>query len=139
MDLSSIIVIVGLSSAIFGIKKPLLGGIAGFIVFPVLFHIYGPGGYIYLIVVSIVGFLLGLGIGFVSHFIFSGAKGKGHNKGPSYIGGFGGGRGGAPFILGTGYFACRIVVVDPRKSMGERMAPLTADPEKSIFSPAVMV
>jgi len=37
MDLSTIIFMVGLLGAIFGVKKPLIGGIAGLLIAPVLF------------------------------------------------------------------------------------------------------
>ena len=51
-----------------------------------------PG--LFLILATLFGFLIGIGMGFFSHFIFSGLKGRGHNRGPTYMGGFGGGRGG---------------------------------------------
>lgn len=68
--------------------------IAGLIVFPLLLYIFISTKLLFLALAAIFGFLIGIGIGFFSHFIFSGQKGRGHNRGPSYMGGFGGGRGG---------------------------------------------
>jgi hypothetical protein len=96
MSLLTIIIIVGLSGAIFGVKKPWLGGISGLIFFSLLLYLFISTKLLFLILAALIGFLIGCGTGFVSSFIFSGFKGKGHSRGPSYMGGFGGGRGGAP-------------------------------------------
>lgn len=93
MSLSTIIIIVGVIGAILGVKKPWIGGIAGLIVFPLLFYIFISTKLLFLVLSAILGFLLGLGTGFITTIIFSGLKGKEHSTGPSY--GVGGGRGGA--------------------------------------------
>jgi len=96
MSLSTVIIIVGATGAIFGVKRPWIGGIAGLIIFPLLLYIFISTKLIFLAFAIIFGFLIGIGIGFVSSLIFSGLRGRGHSSGPSYMSGFGGGRGGAP-------------------------------------------
>lgn len=83
-------------SALFGIRRPIFGGIAGSLVLPISYYFSGSGNVLVIFIMIPVGFFFGLSLGFVFSIIFLGLKGKGHNTGPSYFGGFGGGRGGAP-------------------------------------------
>ena len=89
MNLSTIIFMVGLLGAIFGVKKPWFGGITGLLITPFLFYFYISPNIIPLVIVSIICFLLGLASGFASSIIFSGLKGKGHKPGTTYVSGFG--------------------------------------------------
>jgi len=95
-NIIDVVVFGTLISSIFGIKRPILGAIAGAIILPLLYYIFGPGSIITILLLIFIGFGLGYSGGFVFSIFFSGFKGKGHNTGPSYMGGFGGGRGGAP-------------------------------------------
>ena len=85
-----------LISSIFGIKRPIFSAIAGAIMLPFLYYFFGPGNIVTILILIFVGFGLGYLGGLVLSIFFSGFKGKSHNTGPSYMGGFGGGRGGAP-------------------------------------------
>ena len=95
-NIIDVVVFGTLISSVFGIKKPILSAIAGIIVLPLLYYFFGSGNIITYIILVFIGFGLGYLGGFVLSVFFSGMKGKGHNTGPSYMGGFGGGRGGAP-------------------------------------------
>lgn len=90
MEISIVITIVVFLAAIFGLKSPWLGGMISFITFPLLFYFIISDKIIHAIIVSLIGFLGGLAIGYASSIIFSGLKGQGHNQGPSYVSGFGG-------------------------------------------------
>lgn len=81
-------------SAILGVKKPQIGGIAGVIALPLLGYIFSDKEGIELLLFSLIGLVMGLLTGFLSSIILSGLRGKGHSTGPGYLGGFGGGRGG---------------------------------------------
>ena len=96
MSLSTIILGVLFLGAVIGAKKPWAGCIAGGIAFPLLFYLFCPWTFASLVLTTAAGSILGYITGFVGSIFFSGFKGKGHNTGPSFMGGFGGGRGGAP-------------------------------------------
>ena len=83
-------------SSFFGIKRPLFSSIAGLVILPLFYYWFGPGDLLTLLILMPVGLILGFLSGFVLSVLFSGLRGKNHNTGPSYMGGFGGGRGGAP-------------------------------------------
>jgi hypothetical protein len=89
MSLSTIILIVGLLGAIFGVKKPWIGGITGLLIGPSLFYFSISSNIIPLVIVTLICFLLGLACGFASSILISGLKGKGHKAGTTYISGFG--------------------------------------------------
>lgn len=89
-------IIAGFISAVFGIKRPKMGLVIGVLVICVFYYLTQT--------FEIRGLLTSLAIGipvcalgaFLTSWIFSGFRGGDHNTGPSYRGGFGGGRGGAP-------------------------------------------
>jgi hypothetical protein len=89
MSLSTIIFFVGLLGAIFGVKKPWIGGITGLLIAPSLFYFGISSNIIPLVIVTLICSLLGLACGCASSILLSGLKGKGHNVGTTYIGGFG--------------------------------------------------
>ena len=89
MSLSTIIFIVGLLGAVFGVKKPWMGGITGLLIGPSLFYFGISSNIIPLVIVTLICFLLGIACGFVSSILFSGLKGKGHKAGTTYVSGFG--------------------------------------------------
>jgi hypothetical protein len=77
----SIIVLTG----IVGIKKPIYGGIAGLIIAPLIHHIFQPFSSYVFFALFPMGFVIGLFIGKISNWFFSGFRGGKHNVGPSYI------------------------------------------------------
>jgi hypothetical protein len=77
-------------------EKKIAGGITGAIAFPFLCFIFLDKNGIELLVFGLIGFGLGKLAGFLSSMIRNGMRGKGHSAGPSFIGGFGGGRTGHP-------------------------------------------
>ena len=89
MCLSTIIFIVGLLGAVFGIKKPWMGGITGLLIAPTLFYLGISSKIIPLAIVTLIAVLLGLASGLASSILFSGLKGKGHKVGTTYVSGFG--------------------------------------------------
>lgn len=95
-NILDIVVFGTLISSVFGIKKPIFSAIAGIMILPLLYYFFGSGNIITYTILIFIGFGLGYLGGFVLSVFISAAKGKGHNTGPSYMGGFGGGRGGAP-------------------------------------------
>ena len=95
-NIFDVIVFGTLVASFFGIKRPLFSSIAGLVILPLLYHWFGPGNITTLIILMPVGLILGFLAGLVLSILLSGFKGKGHNTGPSFMGGFGGGRGGAP-------------------------------------------
>ena len=94
--LTTFIILVFLISAIIGCKKPLIGGVIGTVVLPLLYFLFNDSGAVVLVVLCILGFFLGLIAGFIGFIFVSGWRGKGHNIGPSYMSGFGGGRSARP-------------------------------------------
>ena len=96
LNLTTFIIFLLLVSAVLGRKKPLIGGIAGALVLPILHFLFKEADAILLIILFFVGFFLGLLAGYIGSFIRSVFKGKGHNIGPSYMSGFGGGRSARP-------------------------------------------
>jgi hypothetical protein len=89
MSLQTIIFIVGLLAIIFGVKNPWFGGLAGLIVFLLLFYVDISTNIILLIVVTPIGFLFSLATAFASSIISSGLKSKGNMTCSSYMSGFG--------------------------------------------------
>jgi len=89
MNLQTIILIVGLLAVIFGSKRPWLGGLAGLIVFSLLFYVDISTNIILLIVTAPIGFLFSLAAAFASSIISSGLKSKGNMTCSSYMSGFG--------------------------------------------------
>ena len=72
------------------------GGAAGAVAAPILSFMLISNSRLLLLISIPEGFLLALTAGFIGSFVFSGLRGRGHNTGPSYMSGFGGGRSGAP-------------------------------------------
>jgi hypothetical protein len=89
MNLSTIIFFVGLLGAIFGVKKPWMGGITGLLITPPLFYYSISSNIIPLVFVTLICFLLGIACGFTSFILYSRLKGKGHKAGTTYVSGFG--------------------------------------------------
>ena len=89
MSLSTIIFIVMLLGAIFGVKKPWLGGITGLLIAPSLFYFSISSNIIPLAIITLIGCLLGLACGCINSIILSGLKGIGHKAGTTYMSGFG--------------------------------------------------
>ena len=89
MNLQTIIFIVGLLAVIFGFKRPWLGGLAGLIVFSLLFYVDISTNILLLIVTAPIGFLFSLAAAFASSIISSGLKSKGNMTCSSYMSGFG--------------------------------------------------
>ena len=88
MDLSTVMLISGLAGAIFGSRKPWLGGIAGLLTAPVL-YLDSSSGIIFSIILILLFGLLGFASGCAASMLLSGLKGKAFEAGPSYVGGFG--------------------------------------------------
>lgn len=95
-NMLSIAILVVLFSAILGIKKPIVGSITGAIAFPILCYVFLNKIGFQLLIYIFLGFFIGLLAGSLSYMIISGWKGKGHNIGPSYMSGFGGGKAARP-------------------------------------------
>ena len=89
MTLSTIILIAGLFGAVFGARKPWMGGIAGLLLAPGLFYFNISSNIIPLVIVTLICFLLGLACGLTGSILLSGLKGKGHKPGTTYVSGFG--------------------------------------------------
>ena len=89
MSLSTIVFIVMLLGAVFGIIRPWVGGITGLLIAPSLFYYSISPNIIPLAIISLICFLLGIACGYVNSIILSGLKGRGHKPGTTYISGFG--------------------------------------------------
>ena len=89
MSLQTIIFIVALLAVIFGVKKPWFAGLAGLVVFSLLFYVFISTNIFLLIAISPIGFLFSLATAFASSIIFSGLKSKGNLTCSSYMSGFG--------------------------------------------------
>ena len=76
MSLPIIIVVVLFLSALFGVKKPWLGGIIGLVSFLFLFYQYISDEIFLLTIIVPLGFLFGLAAGIMSLMIFSGSDDK---------------------------------------------------------------
>lgn len=95
-NIFDVIVFGTLIASVLGVKRPLFSAVAGAIILPLLHYLFAPFNGIALLVLVPIGYVLGFLSGFAVNILFSGLKGKSHSSGPSYMGGFGGGRGGAP-------------------------------------------
>ena len=89
MNLSTIIFIVMVLGAGFGVKKPWMAGIPGILIAPSLFYFNISTNLIPLAIVTLICILLGLACGTVCSILISGLKGRGHKAGTTYISGFG--------------------------------------------------
>ena len=92
MGTSTIVIIAAGISCLIGIKKPLIGGVAGAIICPVLHLLFSKFNMITFIVLFPFGFFSGYAFAFVASLIYSGFRGKPQTTGPSYIGQSGGHR-----------------------------------------------
>ena len=63
MSLSTIIILVGTTDAIFVVKRPWIGGIAGLIVSPLLLYTFIATTLLYFALALLFGFLIGFGNG----------------------------------------------------------------------------
>ena len=89
MTIFAMLFVVSILGALFGVKKPWLGWIAGLLVAPVLFLSGIQLDIITLIGCTLFFVLLSAAYGYMSFIIFSGLKGGGHNVGQTYVSGFG--------------------------------------------------
>ena len=89
MNLSTIIFIIGLLGAVFGVKRPWLGGFAGLFIGTSLFYLFISPNIIPVVIVSPIFFLLSAACGFICSIIYSGLKGKGKWNATTYMSGFG--------------------------------------------------
>ena len=96
IDLSVVILVVVFISAFVGYKKPLRGGVIGAFALPCLCYVFLFTNAVFLLLSGVIGLFIGIIAALISSILISGMMGKGHNTGPSFMSGFGGGRGGAP-------------------------------------------
>ena len=89
MSLHTIVFVVGLIAVIIGVKRPWLGGLAGLIVFSLLFYVDISTRIILLLAIAPIGFMFSLAAAFASSIISSGLKSKGNMACSSYMSGFG--------------------------------------------------
>jgi hypothetical protein len=89
MSLHTIVFIVGLIAVIIGAQRPWLGGLAGLIVFSMLFYVDISTSIILLMALAPIGFLFSLATAFASAIISSGLKSKGNMTCSSFMSGFG--------------------------------------------------
>ena len=103
LQMSSIFVIVVVISFLFGVRKPIVGCIAGTIATAISYHLFIENfDLLIFIVVTAVGLVLSLLMAYFSSWFFSGFRGGKRHTGPSMIGGFGKGQtahGGSGIIL----------------------------------------
>lgn len=88
MDLSTVVLITGLSGAVFGCRKPWLGGAAGLLTAPVL-YLDSSFGILFSIILTLLFGLLALASGLAGSMLLAGLRGKAFNTGPTYVSGFG--------------------------------------------------
>jgi hypothetical protein len=89
MSFPTIFLIVSFLGATIGVKKPWMGGIPGLLIAPFLFYFSIASNIILTVITMLFLSLLGLACGCVCSIIFSGLSGRGHNVGPTIMGGFG--------------------------------------------------
>ena len=89
--MGDILVVIFVVSILVGIKKPILGGVAGIILAPLIYYFFHDFNLYVFIFLFPIGFLLGWLFGFLANWFFSGFRGGKHNEGPSFVTGrFGG-------------------------------------------------
>jgi energy-coupling factor transporter transmembrane protein EcfT len=89
--LADILVVIFVVSILVGIKRPILGALAGMILAPLIFYFFHDFNLYILIFLVPVGFVLGWIFAFLANWLFSGFRGGKHNEGPSYTKGLFGG------------------------------------------------
>jgi uncharacterized protein YqgC (DUF456 family) len=93
LQMSSIFVIVVVISFLFGIRKPLVGCIAGTIATAISYYLFIEDfDLLIFFIVTAVGLVLSLLVAYFSSWFFSGFRGGKRHTGPSIIGGFGKGQ-----------------------------------------------
>ncbi len=91
--MSSIFVIVVVISFLFGVRKPIVGCIAGTIATAISYYLFIEIFDLPIFfVVTAVGLVLSLLVAYFSSWFFSGFRGGKRHTGPSFIGGFGKGQ-----------------------------------------------
>ena len=91
--MSSIFVIVVVISFLFGVRKTIVGCIAGTIATAISYYIFIESfDLLIFFVVTAVGLVLSLLVAYFSSWFFSGFRGGKRHTGPSIIGGFGKGQ-----------------------------------------------
>lgn len=96
LSVAVIFIIFFITSAIAGRHKPPIGACLGAVVLPLLGYFFSDSRGVFLAVLATVGLILGYLAGLIGPLFASGFKGKGHNTGPSFMSGFGGGRAARP-------------------------------------------
>ncbi len=96
MDLVTIFIVMAVATSLAGCRRPVIGAAVGAVLLPLLYGLFISASFKFVVMFLIVGSGAGFLFAWVGHLFYSGFRGKGHNTGPSYMGGFGGGRGGAP-------------------------------------------
>lgn len=90
--MEGMLLVVGLLAGFIGLKKPLVGAVAGGVCALLYVSFFSNAGVAYRLVFGLLGCVAsGVG-GYGIPWFFSGFKGGTHNSGPSYLGG-GAGRG----------------------------------------------
>ena len=88
--MSSIFVIVVVISFLFGVRKPIVGCIAGTIATAISYYLFIEDfDLLTFFIVTAVGLVLSLLVAYFSSWLFSGFRGGKRHTGPSMIGGFG--------------------------------------------------
>jgi uncharacterized protein YqgC (DUF456 family) len=91
--MSSIFVIVVAISFLFGVRKPIIGCIAGTIATAISYYLFIENfDLLIFFIVTAVGLVLSLLVAYFSSWFFSGFRGGRRHTGPSIIGGFGQGQ-----------------------------------------------
>ena len=91
--MSSIFVIVVVISFLFGVRKPVVGCIAGTIAAAISYYLFIENfDLLTFLIVTAVGLVLSLLVAYFSSWFFSGFRGGKRHSGPSIIGGFGKGQ-----------------------------------------------
>lgn len=85
----TILLIGSILGAVFGARKPWMGGVAGLLAAPTLFYFSTSLGMTSTIVGALVFVLLSTAYGYIASILISGLKGGGHNTGQTYVSGFG--------------------------------------------------
>ena len=91
--MSSIFVIVVAMSFLFGVRKPIVGCIAGTIATAISYYLFIEDfDLLIFFIFTAVGLVLSLLVAYFSSWFFSGFRGGSRHTGPSIIGGFGKGQ-----------------------------------------------